>query len=109
MSNIRNVNSATTSAEPSAPADGDAYVFVGITPTGTNWASFAAEDLVVWRSAYGVWEADVLYAGKLCIATDTNTQYECNGTTWAASSRPRRPRFAASAAEALSTSTHPLR
>lgn len=48
------VISASTTAQPGSPADGDIYILAA-THTGTQWAGFSQYDLVIYRG--GTWYA----------------------------------------------------
>jgi len=74
------VISATTSAEPGSPSDGDAYILPS-SPTGTNWASYAQNDLVLYISSS--WHVVTPYEGLGPIwVNDTNVRMSYDGSAW---------------------------
>jgi hypothetical protein len=74
------VNSATTTAQPGSPADGDIYI-IPSGATGAMWATFTAGDLAVYYS--GTWYAiDPDTAFKIARVVDTGALLAWNGSAW---------------------------
>ena len=78
------VLSASTTAEPGAPTDGDLYI-VPASATGTDWAG-QDEDLAYYDgSASGGADAWVFFTpleGMMYLAQDDNQIYIFDGTNW---------------------------
>lgn len=67
----------TVTAQPGSPADGDAYI-LGATHTGTQWATFFANDLVIYDG--GTWYAFGAVSGVVvCVE---GTFYRYTGSAW---------------------------
>ena len=74
------VISATTSAEPGSPSDGDAYILPA-SPTGTNWAGYSQNDLVIYRSTAWFVVTPFEGLGPLWV-NDTNVRMSYDGSSW---------------------------
>lgn len=79
------VKSATTAAQPGSPAAGDTYI-LPTSPTGTNWATFAAKQIVHFYG--GTWKAWTPIEGIRVWANDVDTSYVYDGTNWVLYHRP---------------------
>lgn len=73
--------SATTTAEPTSPAEGDAYI-IPAGATGTNWATFSQND-VAWYMG-GVWYNKAPLEGLRLWVNDTNALNIYDGASWGA-------------------------
>lgn len=73
------VKSATTTAEPGAPTDGDAYI-LGATHTGTSWASFAEDDIALYNGT--TWVNLTPIEGIVAVVQDTDIVMVFNGAAW---------------------------
>lgn len=71
--------SATTGAQPGAPADGDIYLLPS-GKTGTAWGAMADGALAYYRD--GVWEALTPKPGWCCYAQDADALYARGASTW---------------------------
>lgn len=75
------VVSATTTAQPGSPADGDVYLLPA-GKTGAAWGAMANGAVASWRD--GAWEAISPREGWLAYAQDGNLLLRWSGTAWAA-------------------------
>lgn len=73
-----NVNNATT-AQPGSPSDGDAYI-IQSTHTGTQWATFAEDDLVIYFG--GTWYNFTPSEGNT--VSVSGVRYTYTGGAWTA-------------------------
>lgn len=74
-----NVLSATTTAPPGSPANGDRYI-VPASATGA-WAGSDGK-LAVWNSVAGAWTYYTAKRGWATRANDTKQLWEHNGSAW---------------------------
>jgi hypothetical protein len=74
------VVSATTTAQPGSPVDGDVYI-VPSGKTGTHWASFANWALAYYRD--GAWEQLSPREGWMAYVRDTDLYLHYTGAAWA--------------------------
>lgn len=74
------VVSATTAAQPGAPADGDIYILPA-GKTGADWGGMANGALAYYRD--GVWEALTPRTGHLAYVADVNLLLRYAGGAWA--------------------------
>ena len=74
------VKSATTTAQPASPADGDIYLLPS-GKTGTNWGG--AANYAIAHYYDGVWHFLTPQAGWRAFVTDTSRFLYFNGTLWA--------------------------
>lgn len=72
--------SATTSAQPASPTDGDIYILPA-GKTGAAWGGFANGALAYWRD--GVWEELTPKPGWRCYVEDEAAFYAHTGAAWA--------------------------
>lgn len=75
------VKSATTSAQPASPANGDMYALPA-SPTGTNWSG-QGNKLARYSTEAAAWEFYTAKNGWECVAQDTGHKMRFNGTNWA--------------------------
>ncbi len=75
------VLSRTVAAQPSSPADGDAYILPA-SPTGAAWSAIAAGSFVLFDS--GVWDIIPFPAGAIVHVADDNRFLVRTGSGWAA-------------------------
>lgn len=75
------VVSATTTAEPGAPGDGQVWI-VPAGKTGTHWAGFADGALGYYRD--GAWEQLAPREGWLALVQDTDSLVYYTGSAWSA-------------------------
>ena len=73
------VVSATTTAEPGAPTDGQVWI-VPSGKTGTHWASFTNWALAYWRD--GAWEQVTPREGWTAYVKDTDQLLHYTGSVW---------------------------
>jgi hypothetical protein len=73
------VLSRSTSAEPSSPSEGDAYILPA-SPTGTNWAAFDEHDIVAFQD--GAWTRIAPKEGWLCWIADDDQLAVFDGAAW---------------------------
>jgi hypothetical protein len=73
------VASATTTAEPGSPSDGEVYI-VPSGKTGTHWASFTNWALAYYRD--GAWEQITPREGWRAYVKDTDLELAYDGSTW---------------------------
>jgi hypothetical protein len=73
------VVSATTTAEPSSPADGEVWI-IPSGKSGANWAAFANWSLGYYRD--GAWEEIAPRDGWLAFVKDTDELLHFTGSTW---------------------------
>jgi len=73
------VKSRTTAAEPASPAAGDTYILPA-SPTGTNWATFTAKQIVHYYG--GSWKAWTPIEGVCLWVNDLDQLWAYNGTDW---------------------------
>lgn len=71
--------SATTSAQPASPSDGDIYILPA-GKTGAAWSAMANGALAYYRD--GVWEALTPQAGWRCYVADEAALYARNASAW---------------------------
>lgn len=71
--------SATTSAQPGSPADGDVYLLPA-GKTGAAWGAMADGALAYYRD--GVWEELTPHIGWRCYAEDETALYARNASAW---------------------------
>lgn len=76
------VESATTTAEPGAPSDGQTYI-VPAGKTGANWAAFTNNAIGYYRD--GAWEQITPREGWLAWVRDTGRLLAYDGSAWSAS------------------------
>ncbi len=76
------VVSATTTAQPTAPADGAIYI-VPAGKTGAQWSAMADQALAYWRD--GAWEAIAPREGWLAFVRDTDQLRVYDGAAWSQS------------------------
>lgn len=74
------VVSATTTAEPSSPSDGEVWMLPA-GRTGDHWSSFTAGRLAYYRD--GAWVEIVPRQGWLAFVKDTGRLLGFNGSAWA--------------------------
>ena len=74
------VASATTTAQPESPSDGDVYI-VPSAKTGAQWSAFAEWSLGYYRD--GAWEQIAPREGWLAFVKDTDSLLHWTGATWA--------------------------
>lgn len=74
-----NATSATTTAEPASPADGDVYL-LGSTHTGTNWAG--ASNYQVAHYYDSAWHFYTPVEGWMGYARDSDMVYIYSGSAW---------------------------
>jgi Protein of unknown function (DUF2793) len=74
------VVSATTTAQPSSPADGSVYI-VPAGKSGADWAAYANESLGYYRD--GAWEQITPRKGWLAYVKDTDVLLVYGGAAWA--------------------------
>jgi hypothetical protein len=74
------VVSATTSAQPASPADGQVYILPA-GKTGTNWGAMTNYALAYYRD--GVWEEIAPREGWLAFIKDTDKLCYYTGSAWA--------------------------
>ncbi|MEZ5996618.1 MAG: DUF2793 domain-containing protein [Hyphomonadaceae bacterium] len=74
------VVSAATSAEPSAPADGQTYILPA-GKTGANWGGMSNGALAYYRD--GAWEEIAPRESWLAYVKDADRIYYCTGAAWA--------------------------
>ncbi|ANO57395.1 structural protein [Pseudomonas phage AN14] len=72
--------SATTTAQPASPADGDVYVLPA-SPTGTNWSG-QGQRVARYSSAATAWEFFAPKKGWTISVEDTNSTYWYDGSAW---------------------------
>lgn len=72
----RNVISLLTTAQPGSPGDGDVYI-IPLSATGTQWATFDAYDLAIYRG--GTWYAFTPVEGV--VINSNGTLYEFAGSS----------------------------
>jgi len=84
--------SATTSAQPASPTDGDIYILPA-GKSGAAWDAMANSALAYYRDGY--WEEITPKQGWRCLAIDTQALYVCSTSGWwrAAASDERRLLF----------------
>jgi hypothetical protein len=84
--------SATTTAQPASPTDGDLYILPA-GKTGASWGAMTDGALAYYRD--GVWEQISPKAGWRCVAVDTQTLYVRGASSWwsAAANNERRLLF----------------
>jgi hypothetical protein len=84
--------SATTTAQPASPIDGDIYILPA-GKTGSAWGAMAEGALAHYRD--GAWEQLTPKSGWRCVAVDTQTLYVRGATSWwsAAANNERRILF----------------
>ena len=73
------VASATTTAQPSSPADGAVYI-LPVAKTGPHWAAFANGSLGYYRD--GAWVQIAPREGWLAFAKDTGQLLVCRSASW---------------------------
>ena len=78
------VKSRTTAAQPGSPAAGDTYILPA-SPTGTNWATFTAKQLVHYYG--GSWKAWTPVEGTRVWVNDEDSVWVYNGTDWGLDTR----------------------
>jgi len=71
--------SATTSAQPGSPADGDVYLLPA-GKTGAAWGAMANGAIAYYRD--GAWEELTPHAGWRCYVEDEAALYAHNGSAW---------------------------
>ena len=71
--------SATTSAQPASPTDGDIYLLPD-GKTGAAWDDFADGALAYWRD--GIWEELTPQPGWRCLVEDEGALYAHHGGAW---------------------------
>lgn len=76
------VESATTTAEPGAPSDGQTYIMPS-GKTGTNWDSFPDNAIAYYRD--GAWEAITPGEGWLAFVRDADRLAYFDGSDWTGS------------------------
>ncbi len=74
------VVSATTTAEPASPADGDVYI-VPVGKSGANWSAYANWSLGYYRD--GAWEQITPREGWIAYVRDVDQALVCTGSAWA--------------------------
>lgn len=69
--------------EPGSPSDGDRYM-LDVSPSGTNWASFAKNDIVEYDTTLGWIKTTPLDNMSVRVATDNNSiyRYESTSSLW---------------------------
>lgn len=67
------------SAQPVTPAENDQHI-LGASPTGAQWASFTAGDVVIFKG--GTWLAFAPYSGWIKFIESDDVNYQWNGA-WA--------------------------
>lgn len=75
------VVSATTTAQPASPGDGDVYILPA-GKTGAAWGAMANHALAYWRD--GAWEQITPREGWLAYARDVDQLLAFTGTAWTA-------------------------
>lgn len=84
--------SATTSAEPASPSDGDLYILPAA-KSGAAWGPMASGAIAYYRD--GVWEQLTANPGWRCYVADEAALYARNASDWkriaADAPLPRRP------------------
>lgn len=73
------VKSATTAAEPSAPAEGDAYILPA-SPSGAGWSAFAPASVAAFQD--GAWVSIAPGKGWRAYAHDTGQFLVFDGASW---------------------------
>ena len=79
------VKSRTTAAQPGSPAAGDTYILPA-SPTGTNWATFTAKQIVHYYG--GSWKAWTPVEGVRVWVNDEDAAYVYDGSNWVLYNRP---------------------
>lgn len=64
------------SAQPASPTEGDQHI-IGVAPTGAHWATFAEDDVVIFKG--GTWLAFEPYQGWLKFNSDDGDTYQWDG------------------------------
>lgn len=75
----RNVISRVVTAQPVSPGDGDVYI-LPTTHTGTQWATFETDDLVIYRS--GTWYAFTPVEGVVVNVNGVLYEYTGPSSGW---------------------------
>lgn len=73
------VASATTTAEPASPSDGDVYILPS-GKSGVNWSAYANWSLGYYRD--GAWEQITPREGWVAYVRDTDQLLVCTGSAW---------------------------
>lgn len=81
LASQKKVLSRTTDAEPTSPADGDAYIITA-TPTGTVWAGLPQNTLAIRDGLAGKWNCIYPIEAMNCFIDSDGFFYTFNGTSW---------------------------